>query len=144
MFRFVFVLCALSAVLAAPQRNLSASELEEKAEIEKIQNESAHYSFDSSVNDDINDQALQRTETRDGTKVEGSYSYSDGYVRRTVHYVADENGYRIVKEDMEEIGEGPIFNPNGQADISGSQIGQYSIKLDQSDNEKHYKEVKSQ
>ena len=45
---------------------------------------------------------------------------------------------------MEEIGEGPVFNPNGQADVSGSQIGQYSIKLDQSDNEKHYKEVKSQ
>jgi hypothetical protein len=30
-------------------------------------------------------------------KVNGSYSYSDGFVLRTVEYQADENGYRVIK-----------------------------------------------
>ena len=29
-------------------------------------------------------------------QVTGSYSYSDGFYRRTVNYEADENGYRVV------------------------------------------------
>lgn len=80
---------------------------------------------------------------RDGTKVSGTYSYTDGFVRRTVHYEADENGYRVVKDDMEVIGEGPVFNPNGQADVEGSLIGKYSIKLDKEDDEKHYKDIRA-
>jgi len=38
-----------------------------------------------------------RSETREGLKTVGSYAYSDGYIRRTVEYVADENGYRVTK-----------------------------------------------
>ena len=71
------------------------------------------------------------------------YSYSDGFVRRTVHYEADENGYRVVKEDTENIGDGPQFNADGQADVQGSLIGQYSIKLDKNDAEKHYKDIRA-
>lgn len=57
----------------------------------------AHYSFSSSVQDSINDHAIVRSETRDGLALKGMYSYSDGFFKRTVHYEADENGYRVVK-----------------------------------------------
>lgn len=53
------------------------------------------YQFSSDVEDHINDLTQQRSETRDGLLVKGSYSYSDGYYRRTVNYEADENGYRV-------------------------------------------------
>ena len=76
-----------------------------------------------------------------GSKVSGMYSYSDGFVMRTVYYEADENGYRVIKEDKQDIGEGPQFNPQGQADVQGSLIGQYSIKLDNTGDEKHYKDI---
>ncbi len=33
----------------------------------------------------------------DGLALKGVYSYSDGFYKRTVHYVADENGYRVIK-----------------------------------------------
>lgn len=113
-----------------------------RLEEERIQNLSAKYNFGVSVSDDINDGQLEREETRDGTKVTGHYSYSDGFVKRIVHYEADENGYRVTKEEMEVIGDGPKFNPDGQADIEGSQIGRYSIKLDRTDNSQHYKDAK--
>ena len=45
------------------------AEAEEKAELERIQNESAQYSYGSNIEDNINDGAIQREETRDGTKV---------------------------------------------------------------------------
>ncbi|XP_030244556.1 larval cuticle protein A1A isoform X2 [Drosophila navojoa] len=136
MFKYVFIASLLvSAVLAAPLTD-------EELELERQQNENAKYSFGTKVDDEINDGAFERTETRDGTKVTGKYSYSDGYVRRTVEYEADENGYRVVKEDMEVIGDGPQFNPDGQADIAGSLIGQYSIKLDNSDTKQHYKDIR--
>lgn len=115
---------------------------DEELELERQQNENAQYSFSSTINDDINDGSMDREETRDGKKVTGKYSYSDGFVRRTVHYEADENGYRVVKEDMEVIGDGPQFNPEGQADVAGSLIGQYSIKLDNSDTKQHYKDIR--
>lgn len=53
------------------------------------------YQFSSNIEDHINDQTQQREESRDGSSVKGSYSYSDGYYKRTVHYIADENGYRV-------------------------------------------------
>lgn len=34
---------------------------------------------------------------RDGLSLTGMYSYSDGFFRRTVHYAADEGGYRVTK-----------------------------------------------
>lgn len=57
----------------------------------------AHYSFTSDVKDDINDNHMSRSETRDGSTLKGMYSYSDGFFKRTVHYIADENGYRVIK-----------------------------------------------
>ncbi|XP_060657549.1 larval cuticle protein A3A [Drosophila nasuta] len=141
MFKFVLIASLLvSVALAAPLND--EIDQEEKLRLEKEQNESAQYQFGSQVVDGINDGKIQREETREGTKVTGSYSYNDGFVERTVHYEADENGYRVVKEDMEVVGDGPVFNPQGQADVQGSLIGKYSIKLDQSD-DKHYKDIRS-
>lgn len=57
----------------------------------------AHYSFSSSVQDSINDHAITRSESRDGLALKGMYSYSDGFFKRTVNYMADENGYRVIK-----------------------------------------------
>ncbi|KAL5287161.1 hypothetical protein ACFFRR_008227 [Megaselia abdita] len=101
----------------------------------------AKYDFGSKVDDQINDGQLEREEHRENGKTVGHYGYSDGFVRRTVHYEADENGYRVTKETQENIGEGPQFNDQGIADVQTSLAGQYQIKLDSSDNEKHYKDV---
>ncbi|XP_034477369.1 larval cuticle protein A3A-like [Drosophila innubila] len=141
MFKFVLIASLLvSVAFAAPPQD--ADDAAEKAELERMQNESAQYAFNSDIDDGINDGMIKREETRDGTKVTGKYSYSDGYVMRTVHYEADENGYRVVKEEMQQIGEGPVFNSEGQADVQGSLIGKYSIKLDKADDEKHYKDAR--
>lgn len=64
---------------------------------EEEQAKNAHYSFDSSVKDTINGHSHTRQETRDGLSLSGSYSYNDGFFQRTVHYEADENGYRVTK-----------------------------------------------
>lgn len=40
---------------------------------------------------------MTRSETREGTALTGMFSYSDGFFKRTVHYRADENGYRVTK-----------------------------------------------
>jgi hypothetical protein len=53
------------------------------------------YEFSSNIEDHINDLMQQRDEVRDGLNVKGSYSYSDGYYKRTVHYEADDKGYRV-------------------------------------------------
>ena len=57
----------------------------------------AHYTFRSSVQDGIGQAHQAREETRDGLRVEGSYSYSDGYFKRTVYYVADQNGFQVTR-----------------------------------------------
>lgn len=67
------------------------------SEAEKFQNEHAQYQFATKIDDKINDLTNERTERRNGLAVEGSYSYSDGYTKRTVFYVADEKGYRVTK-----------------------------------------------
>lgn len=73
----------------------------EEARLRRLREEeeakNAHYSFSSSVQDTIYDNAIQRSETRDGLALTGMYSYSDGFFRRTVHYQADQDGYRVVK-----------------------------------------------
>ncbi|KAH8299418.1 hypothetical protein KR044_001285 [Drosophila immigrans] len=142
MFKFVLIASLLVSVAFAAPLNDDIDQ-EEKLRLEKEQNESAQYAFGSQVRDGINDGEIQREETRDGTKVSGFYSYYDGFVKRKVHYEADENGYRVVKDDMEVVGDGPVFNPQGQADVEGSLIGKYSIKLDNSDQDKHYKDIRS-
>lgn len=63
----------------------------------RTQAESARYAFASAVNDGIYDNSHVRQEVRDGLKTTGMYAFSDGYFKRTVHYEADENGYRVVK-----------------------------------------------
>uniref|UniRef100_A0A182M6V6 Uncharacterized protein n=1 Tax=Anopheles culicifacies TaxID=139723 RepID=A0A182M6V6_9DIPT len=49
---------------------------------------------------------------------------------RTVHYEADDKGYRVVKEINIPIGNGPQVDPNGKADVSSSLTGSYSITAD--------------
>nr|CAD7416756.1 unnamed protein product [Timema poppensis] len=61
------------------------------------QAENAKYTFSSSVEDGIMDTSHVRQETRDGLKLNGLYSYSDGFYMRTVHYEADDQGYRVIK-----------------------------------------------
>lgn len=100
-------------------------ELEEQAK-------SAHYKFGTSVHDTINDHEHVRQEVREGLALKGMYSYSDGFFRRTVYYEADEGGYRVVKEDIEPVGdgEGPKFNPDGKAAVKSTLTGNYDITVD--------------
>lgn len=70
------------------------TELDEE---EEDQARSAQYSFSSNIDDGINDNQMSRSEARDGLAVTGMFSYSDGFFKRTVHYLADENGYRVTK-----------------------------------------------
>lgn len=105
-------------------------ESEELRLLREEQAKNAHYSFDSSIRDSINDHSITRQETRDGLALNGMYSYSDGYFRRTVHYEADQDGYRVTKEEIEPIGDGPQFNPKGTADVSSSLHGSYTITAD--------------
>ncbi|CAG7722199.1 unnamed protein product, partial [Allacma fusca] len=108
-------------VAAPPTRKELEEEVMREAEEEKKvqeQNKNAKYSFAAAVDDGIMDHSHVREEQRDGSKVTGSYSYSDGYVKRTVKYVADENGYRVISEESEDIGDGPnVDKKNGKADV---------------------------
>ena len=61
------------------------------------QAKSAHYSFGTSVHDSINDHEITRQEERHGLDLTGMYSYSDGFYRRTVHYIAGPGGYQVIK-----------------------------------------------
>lgn len=83
-------------------RALNNEQIQITAEEEKLLREAeeaknAHYSFSSSSQDSIYDNAISRSETRDGLALTGMYSYSDGFFKRTVHYQADQDGYRVVK-----------------------------------------------
>jgi len=103
--------------------------------IAEEQAKSAKYAFASAVDDGIMDQSQVRQETRDGLKVAGSYSYSDGFFKRTVKYEADEGGYRVVGEEVEPIGDGPQIDLHGgRADVHSQVEGvntQYSISADE-------------
>merc|ERR1711934_439303 len=65
--------------------------------------------------EDFNVDEITTSEQRDGLKLTGEYSYSDGFFKRTVAYVADENGYRVTKMISEPIGDGPVTNKLGRA-----------------------------
>ncbi|XP_050080927.1 uncharacterized protein LOC126568486 [Anopheles maculipalpis] len=114
----------------APTSEEAASQEASEESLEKIQAKSAQYSYDTSVNDTINDHAIMRQEERNGLSLKGMYSYSDGFFKRTVHYEADDKGYRVVKEINIPIGNGPQVDPNGKADVSSSLTGSYSITAD--------------
>ncbi|XP_058464211.1 uncharacterized protein LOC131438313 [Malaya genurostris] len=157
-FVFAIVVCLAAVIYAAPQVNypvgvrpeavpvrddheqqdsVNTSVLAKKSEreqhdetLEEIQAKSAQYSYDSSINDSINDQTVTRQETRDGLALKGMYAYSDGFYKREVHYVADDKGYRVVKEITIPIGDGPRVDPNGKANVSSSLSGSYSITAD--------------
>ncbi|XP_045465793.1 uncharacterized protein LOC123674767 isoform X1 [Harmonia axyridis] len=81
------------------------------------------YSFTSDIQDEINGNLHKRQESREGNKVSGSYTYEDGYFRRTVYYIADEKGYRVIREDVKEIGDGPLYNPEGSAKFHANIAG---------------------
>ncbi|XP_058464850.1 uncharacterized protein LOC131438692 [Malaya genurostris] len=154
-FVFAIIVCLAAVIYAAPQvtypvgvrpkarddyerqDSVNSSVLVKKSErqqhdetLEEIQAKSAQYSYDSSINDSINDQTVTRQETRDGLALKGMYAYSDGFYKREVHYVADDKGYRVVKEIMIPIGDGPRVDPNGKANVSSSLSGSYSITAD--------------
>ncbi|CAG0887287.1 unnamed protein product [Cyprideis torosa] len=83
---------------ASPRRT------EPEEEVEEVTTPPKPYSFQYKVDDRIEDLTQARYEVRsDDGKVEGVYSYSDGNNQRTVHYVADEGGFRIVKEDVKPL-----------------------------------------
>lgn len=96
------------------------------------QAKSAYYRFGTSIHDTINDHEHDRSEVREGLALKGVYSYADGFFRRTVYYEADEGGYRVVKEEVQPIGdgEGPKFNPGGHAEVKSTISGDYSITID--------------
>ncbi|KAL3271331.1 hypothetical protein HHI36_021819 [Cryptolaemus montrouzieri] len=105
-----------------PRKKLRPEDKFDEEEFRK-QAESAKYNFASDVKDDINGNVHQRQEIREGNKVKGMYSYEDGFFKRTVHYEADEKGYRVVKEEVQEIGDGPLINPNGSAKVESYVAG---------------------
>lgn len=72
-------------------------ESEKERLLREEQAKSAYYTFGTSVDDTINDHGITREETREGLALRGKYSYRDGFFERTIHYEADENGYRVVK-----------------------------------------------
>lgn len=94
IFQIFIALCLVASALCKPaeeeyrRRGLTDDELAEAA--------AAKYHFASDVQDGISDLTQQREEIREGLKVKGFYSYSDGHSKRKVTYEADENGYRIV------------------------------------------------
>lgn len=112
-------------------RPRTTTEPETSEELEE-QSKSAYYKFGTSIQDTINDHAHVRQEIRNGLALKGLYSYSDGFFRRTVHYEADEDGFRVVKEEVDPIGDGdgPKFNPKGQASVKSTLAGDYVITID--------------
>lgn len=103
----ILVSIALSASAIPPRSRISKPEPQNiknsvqtsktiKSEAD-IQNENANYAFSYSVDDGINGLTQEREETRKGKSITGHYSFSDGFFYRSIYYVADEGGFRIVK-----------------------------------------------
>lgn len=117
--------------IATTLRPRTTTESDTSEELEE-QAKSAYYNFGTELRDTISGNEQTRQEIREGLGLKGMYSYSDGFFRRTVHYEADENGYRVVKEEIEPVGdgEGPKFNPNGEAHVKSTLSGDYAITVD--------------
>lgn len=79
------------------QQRVDETTLSPEEELFQKQAKNAKYSFNSAINDNIMDNTQIRQEKRDGLELSGFYSYSDGFYKRTVHYKADERGYRVTK-----------------------------------------------
>jgi hypothetical protein len=117
-------------IRATTTRSTTTTEPATEEELEE-QRKSAYYKFGTSIHDSINDNEHIRSEVRNGLELTGMYSYSDGFFRRTVYYKADEDGYRVTKEEIEELNkDGPKFNKDGKADVKSTLAGDYSINID--------------
>jgi hypothetical protein len=79
------------------QQTVDVTMLSPEEELFQKQARNAKYSFHSTINDNIMDNNQVRQEKRNGLELSGLYSYSDGFYKRTVHYKADEHGYRVTK-----------------------------------------------
>ncbi|RZB54433.1 uncharacterized protein BDFB_010444, partial [Asbolus verrucosus] len=125
----IFQLIALSLIALGsarpPQREdgLSTPPNYSPNPYELEQNRAARYEFSSNIEDHIQDQNQQRSEIRNGLNVEGSYSYSDGFYRRTVYYEADDKGFRVTKQDIEPLANGPKINLSGTALVDNAAHG---------------------
>ncbi|KAK4010778.1 hypothetical protein OUZ56_019910 [Daphnia magna] len=121
----------LLRALVIPTDGSGGAPIEESERFDTRANRNASYHFRSDVRDGIKGGQLHREETRRGAQVNGSYSYSDGFVLRTVEYQADENGYRVIKETMRRIGNGPKENTAGVANVQTEAHGRknrYTIR----------------
>ncbi|XP_018330739.1 uncharacterized protein LOC108740774 [Agrilus planipennis] len=119
MIRNILICLLFTLVASKPQNNLDPLQFERELE----QNRNARYQFNNDVDDQIQDLTQSRQETREGLKVTGKYSYSDGFVKRTVFYEADDKGYRVTATESVPLGNGPQFNPSGTASVSMAQHG---------------------
>jgi hypothetical protein len=79
------------------QQRVDETTLSPEEELFQKQARNAKYSFNSAIKDNIMDNTQIRQEMRNGLELSGFYSYSDGFYKRTVHYKADEHGYRVTK-----------------------------------------------
>lgn len=137
---------ALPPPIPTTTRLRTTTEPETSEELDE-QSKSAYYNFGTSVHDTINDHEHIRQEVREGLALKGMYSYSDGFFRRTVHYEADEGGYRVTKEEILPIGDGkgPKFNPKGQAKVKSTLTGDYVLSVgDFRLNKKQEEEIEKQ
>lgn len=80
-----------------PPKVETKPESPQEQEVAKLQAHNARYSFASSIDDNIQGNYQQHVEVRKEGKVYGRYSYDDGNNFVTRYYIADENGFRIVK-----------------------------------------------
>lgn len=93
---------ALSQIIDAldtrtSSRIVPVQESAEEREAAKIRAQKAEYSYGFVVNDNMSGNSQQRVEKRKNGKVYGRYSYDDGNYFVTRYYIADGNGFRIVK-----------------------------------------------
>jgi hypothetical protein len=127
--KFVAIPTQSTTVKPTTIKPITTTEPETEEELEN-QAKSAFYKFGTSVHDTINDSTNVRQEERDGLELTGMYSYSDGFFKRTVYYKAGVGGYQVTKEEIQPIGDGPKFNPKGQAEVKSTLSGDYSINIE--------------
>ncbi|XP_046747450.1 uncharacterized protein LOC124411939 [Diprion similis] len=104
------------------------------------QAENAVYNYTTNLVDSIMDVTQGKIEVRKGVHVEGKYWYSNGVEKRTVVYVADDKGYRVVSDTVELLAPEPKFDANGHISVHTNIAGQdfsYSVTADDI---AHYKE----
>lgn len=81
-----------------PDHNVAGSEMK-------------NYFYKTGVVDEDRGFMQGRTERKIGDQVVGSYEYADGHVKVKVLYKADDNGYRVLKEEREPLK--PLKRPKG-------------------------------